>query len=96
MPHCILWSYRADGRSKKFKWILPENVNFAVAAPTIVKFLKANNINVPQGTNKIYKTKELAKIGEPATVQLLCLNTMEAYEKLLDEEDYSQVLLNLK
>ena len=76
--------------------ILPENVNFAVAAPTIVKFLKANNINVPQGTNKIYKTKELAKIGEPATVQLLCLNTMEAYEKLLDEEDYSQVLLDLK
>ena len=64
--------------------ILPENVNFAVAAPTIVKFLKANNINVPQGTNKIYKTKELAKIGEPATVQLLCLNTMEVYEKLLD------------
>ena len=76
--------------------ILPENVNFAVAAPTIVKFLKANNINLPQGTNKIYKTKELAKIGEPATVQLLCLNTMEAYEKLLDEEDYSQVLLDLK
>ena len=76
--------------------ILPENVNFAVAAPTIVKFLKANNINLAQGTNKIYKTKELAKIGEPATVQLLCLNTMEAYEKLLDEEDYSQVLLDLK
>ena len=76
--------------------ILPENVNFAVAAPTIVKFLKANNINLPQGTNKIYKTKELAKIGEPATVQLLCLNTMEAYEKLLDEENYSQVLLDLK
>ena len=76
--------------------ILPENVNFAVAAPTIVKFLKANNINVPQGTNKIYKTKELAKIGGPATVQLLCLNTMEAYEKLLNEEDYSQVLLDLK
>ena len=76
--------------------ILPENVNFAVAAPTIVKFLKANNINLPQATNKIYKTKELAKIGEPATVQILCLNTMEAYEKLLDEEDYSQVLLDLK
>ena len=76
--------------------ILPENVNFAVAAPTIVKFLKANNINLAQGTNKIYKTKELAKIGEPATVQLLCLNTMEAYEKLLDKEDYSQVLLDLK
>jgi len=76
--------------------ILPENVNFAVAAPTIAKFLKANNINLPQGTNKIYKTKELAKIGEPATVQLLCLNTMEVYEKLLDEEDYSQVLLDLK
>ena len=76
--------------------ILPENVNFAVAAPTIVKFLKANNINLTQGINKIYKTKELAKIGEPATVQLLCLNTMEAYEKLLDEEDYSQVLLDLK
>jgi len=77
--------------------ILPENVNFAVAAPTIAKFLKANNINLPQGTkHKIYKTKELAKIGEPATVQLLCLNTMEVYEKLLDEEDYSQVLLDLK
>jgi|TARA_B100000315_G_scaffold242833_1_gene265501 S1-C subfamily serine protease len=84
----------------KEQQVLPENVNFAVAAPTIATFLKANKINVSSGSSKIYSTKELAKIGEPATVQLLCMNTMEFYEELLKKEDtyneYSEVLLDLR
>ena len=80
----------------KEQQVLPENVNFAVAAPTIATFLKANKINVLPGTSEIYSTKELAKIGEPATVQLLCMNTMEYYEELLKEETYNDVLLDLR
>ena len=80
----------------KEQQVLPENVNFAVAAPTIATFLKANKINVSPGTSEIYSTKELAKIGEPATVQLLCMNTMEYYEELLKEETYNEVLLDLR
>jgi len=80
----------------KEEQVLPENVNFAVAAPTIVTFLKANKINVTSGPIEIYSTKELAKIGEPATVQIICMNTMEYYEELLKEETYNDVLLNLR
>ena len=83
----------------KEQQVLPENVNFAVAAPTIATFLKANKINVSPGTSKIYSTKELAKIGEPATVQILCMNTMEFYQELLKEEtynEYNEVLLDLR
>ena len=80
----------------KEEQVLPENVNFAVAAPYIATFVKANKINVSPGTIEIYSTKELAKIGEPATVQLLCMNTMEYYEELLKEETYNEVLLDLR
>ena len=80
---------------KKAEYI-PENVNFAVAAPTIATFLKANKINVITGPSEIYSTKELAKIGEPATVQIICMNTMEYYEELLKEEKYNEVLLDLR
>ena len=80
----------------KEQQVLPENVNFAVAAPTIATFLKANKINVSPGTIEIYSTKELAKIGEPATVQIICMNTMEYYEELLKEEKYNEVLLDLR
>jgi len=80
----------------KEEQVLPENVNFAVAAPTIVTFLKANKINVTSGPIEIYSTKELAKIGEPATVQIICMNTMEYYEELLKEEKYNEVLLDLR
>ena len=84
----------------KEQQVLPENVNFAVAAPTIANFLKANKINVSPGSSDIYSTKELAKIGEPATVQILCMNTMEFYQELIKEEDthneYSEVLLDLR
>ena len=83
----------------KEQQVLPENVNFAVAAPTIATFLKANKINVSPGTSKIYSTKELAKIGEPATVQILCMNTMEFYQELIKEEaynEYNEVLLDLR
>ena len=80
----------------KEQQVLPENVNFAVAATTITTFLKANKINVSPGTSEIYSTKELAKIGEPTTVQLLCMNTMEYYEELLKEEKSNEVLLDLR
>ena len=83
----------------KEQQVLPENVNFAVAAPTIATFLKANKINVTSGSSEIYSTKDLAKIGEPATVQLLCMNTMEFYQELIKEEaynEYNEVLLDLR
>lgn len=83
----------------KEQQILPENVNFAVAAPTITTFLRANKINVSPGSSEIYSTKDLAKIGEPATVQLLCMNTMEFYEELIKEEthnEFNEVLLDLR
>ena len=83
----------------KEQQILPENVNFAVSAPTIATFLRANKINVSPGSSEIYSTKDLAKIGEPATVQLLCMNTMEFYEELIKEEthnEFNEVLLDLR
>ena len=80
----------------KEQLVLPENVNFAVAAPTIASFLKANKINVSSGTSEIYSTKELAKIGEPRTVQILCMNTMKFYEELLEKETHNEMLLDLK
>ena len=80
----------------KEQQVLPENVNFAVAAPTIASFLKANKINVSSGTSEIYSTKELAKIGEPRTVQILCMNTMKFYEELLEKETHNEMLLDLK
>ena len=80
----------------KEQQVLPENVNFAVAAPAIVSFLKANKINVSSGTSEIYSTKELAKIGEPRTVQILCMNTMKFYEELLEKETHNEMLLDLK
>ena len=83
-------------RMAKEQQIIPENVNFAVAAPTIASFLKANKINVSSGTSEIYSTKELAKIGEPRTVQILCMNTMKFYEELLEKETHNEMLLDLK
>ena len=80
----------------KEQQVLPENVNFAVAAPAIVSFLKANKINVSSGTSEIYSTKELAKIGEPRTVQILCMNTMKFYEEILEKKTHNEMLLDLK
>ena len=80
----------------KEQQVLPENVNFAVAAPTIASFLKANKINVSSGTSEIYSTKELAKIGEPRTVQILCMNTMKFYEEILEKKTHNEMLLDLK
>ncbi len=80
----------------KEQQVLPENVNFAVAAPTIANFLKANKINVSPGSSDIYSTKELAKIGEPRTVQILCMNTMKFYEEILEKKTHNEMLLDLK
>ena len=75
---------------------IPENVNFAVAAQSLTTFLKANKVKVTSGPTKIYSTKELAKIGEPATIQLFCMNTKAEYAKLKEADKHSDVLLDLK
>jgi len=72
-----------------------ENVNFAVASQTLTAFLKAHKINVTSGRSKTYSSKDLAKIGVPATIQLFCMNTRAAYEKLKKAETHADVLLDL-
>jgi tol-pal system protein YbgF len=74
---------------------IPENVNFAVAAQSLTTFLKANKMKVTSGPTRIYSTKELAKIGEPATIQLFCMNTKAEYAKLKKADEHSDVLLDL-
>ena len=74
---------------------IPENVNFAVASQTLTAFLKAHKVKITSGPSKIYSTKELAKIGEPATIQLFCMNTMAEYEKLKKAKTHADVLLDL-
>lgn len=77
---------------------IPENVNFAVSAIILANFLKANKINY-SGENffsKNYSTNELAKIGEPVTLQLYCMNTRAVYEKLKSQKEYSTMLLDIK
>jgi S1-C subfamily serine protease len=75
---------------------IPENVNFAVAAQSLTTFLKGNKISVGTGGNRKLSTKELAKIGEPATIQLFCMNTEAEYAKLKEADKHSDVLLDLK
>mgnify|MGYP001326126984 CR=1 FL=1 len=75
---------------------IPENVNFAVAAQSLMSFLKGNKISVGTGASRTLSTKELAKIGEPATIQLFCMNTMAEYAKLKEADKHSDVLLDLQ
>lgn len=83
--------------AKTAKYI-PENVNFAVSANTLANFLKANKINYSSGSffPKTYSTSALAKIGEPVTLQLYCMNTKEVYEQLKSQKEYSTMLLDIK
>jgi hypothetical protein len=74
---------------------IPENVNFAVAAHALSTFLKANKISIGTGASRTLSTKELAKIGEPATIQLFCMNTKAEYAKLKKANQHSDVLLDL-
>ena len=71
---------------------IPENVNFAVAAPTLTNFLKANSVKVNTEKYKINNTKELARIGRPATLQLFCMNTKAVFEELKQKKKHSDVL----
>ena len=77
---------------------IPENVNFAVSANTLANFLKANKISYTDENfvSKNYSTSELAKIGEPVTLQLHCMNTRAVYEKLKSQKEYSTMLLDIK
>ena len=72
---------------------IPENVNFAVAATTLSNFLKANGVTISNTSMDISNTKELAKIGRPATLQLFCMNTKAVYEELKKTKKHSDVLL---
>ena len=72
---------------------IPENINFAVSSPTLSNFLKANGVSIRNTPMKISNTKELAKIGRPATLQLFCMNTKAAYQKLKNKKKHSDVLL---
>ena len=72
---------------------IPENVNFAVAATTLSNFLKANGVTISNASMNISNTKELAKIGRPATLQLFCMNTKAVHEELKKTKKHSDVLL---
>ncbi len=72
---------------------IPENINFAVAAPTLLNFLKANGVSTKSEALEIKNTKELAKIGRPATIQLFCLNTKAKYDELKKKKKHNNVLL---
>jgi hypothetical protein len=52
-------------------------------------------MKVTSGPTRIYSTKELAKIGEPTTIQLFCMNTKAEYAKLKKADEHSDVLLDL-
>ncbi len=81
--------------AKKTKYI-PENVNFAVASPTLSNFLKANKINFSTSSSfRTLSTKDLAKIGKPATIQLFCMNTRTEYAKLKKAKTHNDMLLDL-
>lgn len=83
--------------AKEAKYI-PENVNFAVAAPIVVNILK--NKKIKYSSSGIfggkYSNTELAELGNSATIQLLCRNTRTAYNRLKGDKKYTHVLLDLE
>ncbi len=78
---------------EKEKYI-PENVNFAIASPIVINFLKGNDVVFGNKSFNIKNTKELAKIGKPATIQLICLNTKAQLEILRKKKKHINILLN--
>ena len=75
---------------------VPENVNFAVASPTVSNILKSKKIKfTKQGFfSQSYSNTELAELGNNSTMQLFCRNTKVAYNKLKSSNKYSTVLLD--
>jgi len=77
---------------------IPENVNFAVAAPIVANILKSKKIKY--STSGIfggkYSNTELAELGNSVTIQLLCRNTRTAYNRLKGDKKYTHVLLDLE
>ena len=76
---------------------IPENVNFAVASPAIINFLKAKKVKYSSEDffSSKYSSTELAELGEETTIKLLCLNTLTAYNRLKSSKGYRDVLLDL-
>ena len=75
---------------------VPENVNFAVASPTVSNILKSKKIKfTKQGFfSPSYSNTELAELGNDSTMQLFCRNTKVAYNKLKSSNEYSTILLD--
>ena len=69
---------------------IPENVNFAVASPAIINFLKAKKVKYSSEGffSSEYSSTELAELGEETTIKLLCLNTRTAYNRLKSSKGY--------
>ena len=69
-----------------------------VKAPTVkaTTGLTSRSIDVGTGGNRTLSTKELAKIGEPATIQLFYMNSIAEYAKLKEADKHSDVLLDLQ
>ena len=61
-----------------------------------MSFLKGNKVSVGTSASRTLSTKELAKIGEPATIQLLCMTIKAEYAKLKEADKHSDVLLDLQ
>ena len=82
--------------AKEAKYI-PENVNFAVASPVVLNFLKSKKVSYSNQSffSGSYSTTELAELGEKTTIQLFCRNTRTAYAKLKKSKKYSQILLDI-
>ena len=78
---------------EKQKYI-PENVNFAIASTVVINFLKGNDVAFGNKSFNIKNTKELAKIGKSATIQLICLNTKPQLEILRKKKKHMNILLN--
>mgnify|MGYP000359640061 CR=1 FL=1 len=76
---------------------IPENVNFGMASPAIINFLKAKKVKYSSEDffSSKYSSTELAEIGQESTIQLLCLNTRAAYSKLKRSKGYKDVLLDI-
>ena len=76
---------------------ISENVNFAVASPAIINFLKAKKVKYSSEGffSSEYSSTELAALGEETTIKLLCLNTRTAYNRLKSSKGYKDVLLDL-
>ena len=76
---------------------IPEGMNFAISSQILTNFLKGNKVEyVKSSMNNKLETEEVAKIGDSATVKLVCLNTKEFYEKIKKSKTHKDIIFDLK